>query len=106
MNEPEVAHARKTDPAESHEAASSITNLTGKQAAILKLIRRFPGMADPGIIAGYQMRSKENPDEFPPQSESGIRTRRHELVDKGLVEKAGTITLKSGRRGATWKAVG
>ena len=105
MPDEEIAHARKTDPPESHDAAGSVSDLTGKQDAVLKLIRRFPGMADPGIIAGYQMRSKENPDEFPPQSESGIRTRRHELVEKGLVEKAGTITLTSGRRGSIWKAV-
>lgn len=37
-----------------------------------------------------------------PMSSSGIRTRRAELADKGLLKITGTKKLKSGRRAAVY----
>lgn len=39
------------------------------------------------------------------QSSSGIRTRRSELGDKMLVAPAGDVTMPSGRKAVTYKAV-
>lgn len=39
------------------------------------------------------------------QSSSGIRTRRRELLVKGLVKEVGTVTTGSGRTAKTFKAV-
>ena len=100
---PAVARARRTDPEESHQAAESVTDLTAKQAAVLALIRMAPGMPDSSLIPAYRNKAYEMG--WPEQSESGIRTRRSELVERGKVERAGTITLQTGRKAATWKAV-
>jgi hypothetical protein len=43
---------------------------------------------------------------LPRQSLSGLRTRRSELVKKGLVEWTGDYeTLNTGRRARIWKAI-
>ena len=90
------AHARRTDPETSHKAAASVENLTSKQAAILEMLRMGPA-CDSEIYdrlwkAGYKM------------SDSGARTRRDELVERGLVEFADRyVTLKSGSRSRVWQ---
>jgi len=92
-----VAHARRTDPETSHEAAASVTNLTSKQAAVLEILRNGGPMCDEQIFdalwdSGFKM------------SPSGARTRRSELVDRGLVEFSGDyLTLKTGRRSRVWQ---
>lgn len=100
--EQERARARNTDPEESHDAAASVTNLTEKQEALLACLREanWP-LSDPEIADYYRDTSIEMG--HPPQSESGLRTRRSELVRKGLVEAAGTTTLITGRQAKQWK---
>lgn len=96
--------ARNTDPVESHQAAASVTKLTEKQDAILALLKSRAGaLSDPEIKAIYAQ--EEIFMGWPEQSESGLRTRRAELVRKGLVQRAGTTVLSSGRRAATWEPV-
>ena len=95
------AHARRGDPDTSHDAAASITDLTARRAAVLDLLRRDGWMTDETIHDHYQ-----DGDIQPPQSPSGLRTRRSELVTLGLVCDTGEREiLRSGRRAVVWRAV-
>src|SRR5690349_12580706 len=97
----DVARARTTDPATSHEAAASLPadKLRDSQQAVLNLLRRGPG-TDTDIEWRYGNHGE------PPQSSSGLRTRRKELVAKGLVEDSGDrVTMPSGRKAIIWRAV-
>ena len=102
------AAARRTDPDTSHAAAASVKDLTGKQAAVLRIVRlltdRTGGATDEQIAAAYQT---DLPWEaLPVQSDSGLRTRRCELVRRGLVADSGERRLNAaGRKCAVWVAV-
>lgn len=96
------AVARRSDPDTSHQAAATVRSITARQAAILKLIRTYGPVSDQSIIALYT--SGIRVDDRPAQSESGIRTRRSELVDLGLVEASGYGRTRSGRRCRLWVA--
>lgn len=98
----DVARARRSDPQTSHDAAASVTGLRARQQAVLEVLRRWDGgMTDIQLINAY----RSSPT-APAQSESGIRTRRRELVDLGYVRSTGrTKLLPSGRRGTIWAAV-
>lgn len=88
--------ARNTDPETSHAAARSVTGVTERQRALLALFRHFGPMTDVEIAENY-------PASFPKQSPSGLRTRRAELVEQGLVRWDGfTRTLPSGREARVW----
>lgn len=92
---------RTTDPRTSHEAEISITRVTPVKSAILRLladspmhdeelVKRFRIMADAGLI--------------PMASESGIRSRRAELVEQGHVIDSGERTVTSmGRSTIVWQ---
>lgn len=97
---PDAAHARLTDPETSHAAAASIDRLTARRGAVLALLARFPGgLSDSELVEVYQAKGV-----IPPQSPSGIRTRRSELVDAGLVEYSGNnVTTPSGRSSRVWR---
>lgn len=94
-----VAHARRGDPESSFESAMSISDLTGKQQIVLEILRGGGPMCDEQIYdalwdAGYRM------------SPSGARTRRAELVNRGLVRFSGKhCILKSKRRSRIWSSV-
>lgn len=75
-----VAVARNTDPGTSHAAAASVEQIRESQRRVYDLLAS--PKCDEEIIAtardaGVQM------------TDSGIRTRRSELVDKGLVRDSG-----------------
>ena len=104
--------ARRTDPQTSHDAAASVENLSQKQEAVLKVIRTFPiGLVDVGLVNAYTMLQKmpagaNGVGYLPEQSESGLRSRRSELVDRGLVRDSGKrMKLPSGRKAIVWEAV-
>lgn len=86
--------ARKSDPETSWEAARSVTGIRETQAEIHRLLKAHGPMTDEEIIANYRGR----------QSVSGIRTRRHELVDAGLVKAAGKRKGQTGRAMTVWEA--
>lgn len=89
--------ARHTDPTTSHAAAASVTDLTATKTAILKALKR-PG-TDVALVERYR-----NLKSAPRASESGIRTRRCELVDAGLVIDSGKReVLPSGRKAIIWQ---
>jgi hypothetical protein len=93
------ARARSTDPETSWDAARSISRdgLRENQAAVLRLLRRYGPLTDEQIGELY--------GHVPPQSPSGLRTRRHELQELGLVEDSGErARLRSGRQAIVWRA--
>lgn len=93
--------ARVEHPETSHEAAASVRSIGPRMAAVLAVMRRIgrPAM-DEEIEAAYLAQ----PD-LPRQGESGIRSRRADLVKAGLVVDSGQRALKpSGRRSILWQA--
>jgi len=92
------AVARHTDPETSHEAAESISRerITAVQRALLWLLAAWGTLSDEQIALRY-------PASAPPASPSGLRTRRCELVQRGLVEHRGfTVMERTGNRTRTW----
>jgi hypothetical protein len=66
------------------------------QAFVLQALKK--PRTDPELIEAYR-----NLKKAPPASESGIRTRRSELVDKGFVVDTGTRSLTQfGRKAIVW----
>lgn len=88
--------ARKTDPKTSHKAAKSVKNVSETQSFILRALRK--PMTDQQIAQVYRSYKTA-----PYASDSGLRTRRSELVSLGLV-KATQDTRKtaSGRQAIVW----
>jgi len=96
---------RKTDPATSAEAALSIPEVKVKdtQKRILELLKDKP-LTDTEIRVHYLV--KLATDDWPDVSDSGLRTRRAELVTLGLVEDSlARRRLPSGRYAIVWKLV-
>lgn len=91
--------ARTTDPETSHEAASTVTNVELTKAAIYYLLR-VP-MTDSELVKAY---SKAVEHGYAPEaSESGIRSRRSELVGEGLAKATGERRkTPSGRSSTVW----
>jgi hypothetical protein len=103
---PARAHARRGDPATSRAAAVSLGDLRGSQRAVLSVLRRY-GPADfATLISRYAGEGERDPETYPLQSESGIRTRVSELVALGLVVDTGRrVRLDTGRQAVVWAAV-
>jgi hypothetical protein len=100
-----VPSARNTDPATSHEAAASVTDLRRSQNDVLRALEACvdeKGATDTELVSTYVAMAKYKMVRS--QSESGIRTRRKELVTLGKVADSGyTETLPSGRKSIIWK---
>ena len=101
-----AAATRRSDPWTSHEAAQSISweALRKSEQSVLWVLRVYgkKGLTDPQLIDLYE--KARIADGLAQQSESGIRSRRAELVKKGLVEERGHARLPSGRRAIIWRA--
>lgn len=98
--EPAEAHARDADPETSHDAAASVVGIRDRQNAILDLLKQRGPMIDETIARTYA----QTPN-LPKQSPSGLRTRRSELVELGLVIwTGGTEKTTSGRQSRIWAA--
>jgi hypothetical protein len=96
--------ARRTDPETSHEAAASIAppKQRATQAAVLDLFQRHGPMHDYRMIDAYSLERAGLG--WPPQTRSGLQTRRHELVTAGLLEDSGErVRLETGRRAIVWR---
>jgi hypothetical protein len=98
----EMPRARNTDPKTSHEAAASVKNLTRTQEYIMLLFKaKCELMTDEQLVAWY--RWAEANMLAPTASESGIRSRRAELVREGYLFDSGSREkLKSGRNAIVW----
>jgi hypothetical protein len=99
-------HARTSDPATSHEAAASVdeSSLPARRRAVLNLLRQYGPMSDTLLLARYDVAAEAG--DVPTQTDSGIRTRRSELVGLGLVQDTGNRWwTPSNRRSIVWGAV-
>ena len=88
--------ARLTDPQTSHDAADSVNHITETQLYILQVLSR--PRTDIQLVEAYSKLKHA-----PKASESGIRSRRAELVRKGKVVDSGIKQLlPSGRFAIVW----
>lgn len=99
-----TAHARNTDPATSHYAAESVTNITEVKRRILQTFEKYGAMTDEQLIENY---NKLWGNSFK-ASVSGLRSRRCDLVREGYLEdkprlKGSTI---SGRKATVFGLAG
>ena len=85
--------ARTHDRATSHEAAQSVTNVTATQQAILNAL--VLPMSDDALIRFIRLTGLA-------VSESGVRSRRAELVGLGLVKSVGITKSATGRSMNVW----
>jgi hypothetical protein len=89
--------ARRTDPDTSWEAARSIDRIRESQAAILGVLRAIEPATDEMLLDAVRSASIR-------MSPSGVRTRRHELVDLGFVRDTGNrVRGATGRRMILWR---
>lgn len=98
------AHARKSDGPNSHKAAQSVTNLGRTRDEILRILKHYGPQADEQIIYAFRKcgMNAASTCELCRASDSGIRSRRSELVTMGFVHEVGTGKTKSGRPCAIW----
>lgn len=89
-----MPHARKTDPQTSHDAAKSVKDINNTKKAILSLLRKH--QSDMQLVANYTKLVRQK--KAPRASESGIRSRRAELVKAGLVKDTGKRDVSASNR--------
>lgn len=93
--------ARVSDPETSHEAADQVVNINAVQSTILMILWHRGPLTDPQIAEHYYQRVAHG--SAPMASESGLRTRRKELVDSGHIVATGEKRkLDSGRYAQVW----
>lgn len=98
-----TAHARNSDPATSHYAAESVSNITEVKRRILQTFEKYGAMTDEQLIENY---NKLWGNSFK-ASVSGLRSRRCDLVREGyLQETAIHGTTSNGRKSTVWGLVG
>lgn len=94
-----AAKARRSDPVTSHQAAQSVQNISYTHRDILRTLQLHGPMHDQLLIESILSRYGRI------SSEAGIRSRRAELVTKGLVRDSGQrVKLPSGRQSIVWEA--
>lgn len=97
------AHARTTDTATSQQAAASVVDLTDRQIEVLRLFHIHGAMNDAWLVHLHRRAASIAGTPWLPQSESGIRTRRAELVDAGLIHDTGRwAETLSHRKSTVW----
>lgn len=90
-----MPHARITDPQTSHDAAESVTNVSPLKQVIIELLDK--PMTDPELFTQIRYRYSM------PVTESGVRSRRAELVRAGRIKDTGIRKqLLSGRLAIVW----
>jgi len=102
------AYARGTGPETSHQAAKSLSSdtLRRSQYAVLSVLcGALDGSAtDEELVGEYSVRCVKPSWNIARQSDSGIRTRRKELVSQGLVENSGKkVRSVTGRMMIVWQ---
>ena len=93
-----MSRARATDPQTSHDAGNAVKDVTETQSYILKVLSKKP-RHDYQLIAAYR-----NFKRAPMASDSGIRSRRAELVERRMVRDSGMrVKTPSGRQAIVWE---
>jgi len=94
----ERAVARRTDPETSHEAAESVKDISDLQRMIWDYFELWGPHTDEAMYEAMNCKGWVSP--------SGFRSRRAELVAKGLLEFSGDYgRTKAGRISRIWRAV-
>lgn len=95
--------ARNTDPSTSHDAAKSLSNVELLRIAIYNILEANPqGLTDGQIQTIYDKARAQY--RWPIASDSGMRSRRSELVEQGRVIHSGRYgTTESGRKTIIWE---
>lgn len=98
---------RRTTPRPtSRQAYDSVqTDMRVRQGAVLKCLKKHGPLTQENMTPTYNMDSFDDPFTYPPQSDSGIRTRCSELVKMGLVRDTGRTEKTACGRAAIWEAV-
>jgi hypothetical protein len=97
------AKARRSDPATSHQAAASV-KMGDTHQRIIVLLNNHPGggATDEELYAEWQFRVRNQ--DWPRVSQSGVRSRRSELVRAGKVVDSGEKgTTAAGRACTIWR---
>lgn len=92
-----TATARISDPTTSHDAAASVTNYISVQHAILDVVARWGPLTDEAIADHVsRLPMKTTP--------SGLRTRRKELVELGMLRaNPRKVRISTGRLSTRWE---
>ena len=91
-----MPRARNTDPVTSFQAAESVTDVTKTQEYVLRCLKKPRN--DIELVEAYRAYKTA-----PQASESGIRSRRAELVEAGLIADTGERRkTPSGRSSIVW----
>lgn len=99
MEPGEKARARTTDPETSHEAAESVA-VRENQVRVYQVLSQLGPSTDEWLVYCYPQYMSH------PQSPSGIRTRRKELRDKGLVRWTGRkVRGQTNRMMRVWEVI-
>ena len=95
--------ARRSDPETSHAAArAASTRVTAGRRQVLECFSRHGQMTDEQLVWNME----RMPGGITLKSESGIRTRRSELVKLGKIQDSGRRRLNAkGRRCVVWERV-
>jgi hypothetical protein len=98
------ARFRKTDPQTSVEAAASVKDLPTTQERVLKIFQVRGPMNDEALADIWEYLVRHG--KYPLISDSGLRSRRAELVARGLLEDSGRrVKMRSGRNSIVWQVV-
>lgn len=98
------AKSRTSDPDTSQAAALAVTRMTSKRLAVLRLFELSGEMTDEQLLDRYRSRSRSRG--WPEQSESGLRTRRCELIRMGQLQDTGrTRRMTTGRMAKIWGVI-
>lgn len=96
--DPTRAHARRTDPDTSHDAAAMV-RVVKQRSYVLAAARTLGSFDD--LLLQKTVRAMYPDQKF---SDSGVRTRRSELVRLGLMRDTGRrVVLPSHRRAIVWE---
>lgn len=88
--------ARRSDPETSHRAAAAVQNLSETKQYILNLLAEQPS-------TDFEIQDRWADAGLPIISPSGLRTRRAELVEEGLLVDSGQTRLgPTGRAFTVW----
>jgi hypothetical protein len=100
MDPEERARARRADPETSHQAAETVA-VRENQVYVYQVLSQLGPSTDEWLVYCYPQYMRDHP-----QSPSGIRTRRKELRDKGMVQWTGQkVRGKTNRLMRVWEVI-
>lgn len=104
---PSEAKARRTDSAESWDAARTIHDCNVRQRCVYAVLWNDGPLTDAEIDARYRAcHARGGGHGWPNQTPASLRSRRAELVQAGLVRATGeTRPTASGRQAQVWAVV-